>query len=77
MGKDKKARALGHMTLAAIGVVMASAIDSMRAAGVGNDVIHAYLDTLDDGFCEVLHGEAFSLMIGLVDVLRHNVAAND
>jgi len=77
MGKDKKARALGYMSLSAIGVVMASALDAMRKAGAPNDVVRTFLDTMEEGFDDCLWGEAHTLMSGLVSVLRMNVAEND
>jgi hypothetical protein len=77
MAKDKKARELGHVTLEAIGVVMGSIVDTMRAADVPNDVIHTYIDKLEEGFAEVLWGEALAIMFSLVDVLRSGVASND
>ena len=65
------------MTLAAIGVVMGSTIDAMRVADVPNDVIHAFLGKLEQGFEAVLWGDALSIMYELVDVLRANVPSND
>lgn len=77
MGKDKKARALGYMSLSAIGVVMGSALDAMRKAGAPNEVVRTFLDTMDEGFEDCLWGEAHTIMTTLVGVLRRNVAEND
>lgn len=77
MGKDKKARALGYMSLSAIGVVMGSALDAMRQAGAPNEVVRSFLDTMEEGFEDCLWGEAYDLMSGLVSILRRNVAEND
>jgi hypothetical protein len=77
MAKDKKARELGHMTLAAIGIVMGSIVDVMKGADIPNDVVHLYLDRLEEGFETVLWGDAQAIMYGLVDVLRTNVPSND
>lgn len=65
------------MTLAALGVVMGSIIDTMRAADVPNDVAHAFLDRLDGGFGTVLWGDALGIMNELVDIIRSKVASND
>lgn len=77
MKKDKKARQIGYLTISALGVVMASIVDAMRVAGVPNEAAHHFLDRLEDGFMEVLHGEPQTLMLGLVFVLRRDVASND
>lgn len=77
MGKDKKARELGYMSLSAIGVVMGSALDAMRQAGAPNEVVRTFLDTMEEGFEDCLWGEAYDLMSGLVSILRRNVAEND
>ena len=58
------------MTLAALGVVMGSIVDTMRAADLPNDVVHAFIDRLDDGFGSVLLGDALGIMYELVDILR-------
>ncbi len=77
MGKDKKARALGYMSLSAIGVVIGSALDAMRKAGAPNDVVRTFLDTMDEGFDDCLWGDAHAILTGLVSILRENMAAND
>lgn len=77
MAKDKKARQLGHLTINALGVVLGSIIDTMRMADVPNDVVHHFLDGLENGFQECLYGEAQTIMLGLLFVLRQNVASND
>lgn len=77
MTKDKKARRLGHLTLAALGVTLGAIIDALRAADVPNDVTHHFLNRLEDGFFEVLYGEAQEIMLGMIFVLRENVADND
>lgn len=77
MAKDRKSRAFGYMTISALGVALGAIIDAMKMADVPNDVTHHFLDRLEDGFDEVLHGEALAIMIGLVLVLRGNVADND
>lgn len=77
MTKDRKARNLGYLTLSALGVTMASIVDAMKAADVPNDVAHHLLDRLEDGFEEVLYGEARSMMLMMVGVLRGSVADND
>jgi hypothetical protein len=77
MTKDRKARNMGYLTISAIGVVMASIVDSMRAAQMPNEAVHHFLDQLEDGFSSVLYGEPQTLMLGLVFVLRRDVASND
>ena len=77
MTKDKKARTLGFLTLSALGVTLASIVDAMKFADVPNDVAHHFLDRLEDGFFEVLHGEAQDMMLMMVGVLRGSVADND
>ena len=52
MAKDRKARELGHLTLGALGIVMGSVVDTMRAADVPNDLVHVYLDRLESGFAQ-------------------------
>jgi len=77
MTKDRKARNMGYLTISAIGVVMASIVDSMRAAQMPSEAVHHFLDQLEDGFSSVLHGEPQTLMLGLVFVLRRDIASND
>lgn len=77
MARDKKSRAMGYMTLSALGVSLGAIIDSLRAADVPNDVTHYFLNRLEDGFEGVLRGEARAIMLGLVIVLRGAVAGND
>ncbi len=77
MAKDKKAREIGPLTLSALGVVMGSIVDTMRFADVPNDAVHHFLDELEEGFDLILYGEARAAMMGLVFILRQNVASND
>jgi hypothetical protein len=77
MAKDKKARQLGYLTINALGVVIGSVIDTMRMADVPNDAVHHFLDELENGFEECLFGEAQAIMLGLLGILRQNVASND
>lgn len=77
MTKDRKARNMSYLTISALGVMMASIVDSMRTAQMPNEAVHHFLDQLEDGFSQVLHGEPQTLMLGLVFVLRRDVASND
>jgi hypothetical protein len=77
MARDKKAREFGDLTLGAIGIVIGSIVDTMQAADVPNDTIHAFLDRLEDGFQEVLYGPACDAMLILVRILRGHLADND
>ena len=78
MAKDRKARALGHLTLQALGVILASIVDTMREAEMEPKTIHHFLDCLDDGFDAVLDGDAYAIMTGLLTVIRlRQRASND
>jgi hypothetical protein len=77
MARDKKAREFGDLTLGAIGIVIGSIVDTMQAADVPNDVIHTFLDRLEDGFEAVLYGPASDAMLMLVGILRGHLADND
>lgn len=77
MTKDRKARRTGVMTISALGVTLGAIIDGMRMADVPNDVTHHFLDQLEDGFEAMLSGDAQAIMLGLVLVLRGNIADND
>jgi hypothetical protein len=76
MTKDRKARNMGFLTISALGVMMGAIVDSMRAAQP-NEAVHHFLNRLEDGFMEVLHGEPQTFMLGLVFVQRRDVASKD
>lgn len=77
MAKDRKAREMGGLTLAAFGVIICSIVDVMREAGVPNNVGHAFVDRLEIGFTEVLWGDALSSMYELIDIIRTKMPSND
>lgn len=75
--KDKKARALGYLTLNALGVIVGSVVDAMRSMDVPNDVTHRFLDELEDGFSVCLYGQSQHVMLMIVATLRAQVPDND
>ena len=68
---------MGFLSISALGVMMGAIVDAMRAAQVPDDAVHHFLDQLEEGFSQVLYGETQTLMLGLVFVLRRDVASND
>ncbi len=77
MAKDKRARRENRVTVTAMANILAALIDSMRAAGVSNDVAHGFLDRLDDLNGMTLSGYPAMLMADFVVVMRCTVASND
>lgn len=77
MVKDRKARRGNRITIAAIANMLAAIVDAMREAEVGNDVIHAFLDSFDELNALTLDGQAWSILSDFTEVVRATVPSND
>lgn len=77
MGKDKRARSDGRITVIALGNLTAAIVDTMQEAGLAPVIVHRFLDRLEAMNEQMLWGRPADIMAGLTDVLRRTVPSND
>lgn len=77
MGKDRKARELGRVTVMALANLIATLVDTMRQADLPNDVVHQFLDSLERLNGMTLSGEPAIVMGDVVEIVRRSVPMND
>lgn len=65
------------MTVMALANLLACIVDTMREAGVANDVVHSFLDRLERMNGITLSGMAGEIMGDFVAIIRGTVPGND
>jgi hypothetical protein len=77
MGKDKRARRRGEMTMAMWGIIVGALADTMRAARIPNCLVHYFLDQIEDGTDAVLSERPYHQAVTMLDAIRESVPSND
>ena len=75
--RDRYARQQGRLTIVALANLIATVVDTMRAADVPNDIVHHFLDRLESLNDLTLTGLAGDLLGDVVAVVRATVPGND
>lgn len=77
MGKDRKARVQGRVTIIALANLVAALVDTMRECRVANDVVHNFLDRFDERNWVSLSGAPAAIMDEIIGIVRRSVPGND
>lgn len=77
MGKDRKARIQGRVTVIALANLVAALVDTMRECRVANDVVHSFLDRFDEMNWVSLSGQPAEVMDEIIGIVRAAVPSND